>query len=148
MRKARVTEAPTGDSAGGQPQSATGGRPQTRQEPSTSGAQNGRGGSSISLQSSESEGHLQGPGKRQRLAGGTPEGGQAKRPKQGAQTSYARAAREGIRVAVICENYPGAQISQENFLDIQRAIGRLVDELPEEGSSPSWSTPPGKRGQL
>jgi hypothetical protein len=35
MRKARFAEAPTGDSAGGQPQTATGGRPQTRQEPST-----------------------------------------------------------------------------------------------------------------
>jgi hypothetical protein len=31
------------------------------------------------------------------------------------------------------EDYPGAQISKENFVDIQRAIGRLVDELPEEG---------------
>jgi hypothetical protein len=54
------------------------------------------------------------------------------RPKQGGQIGYARAAREGIRVAVICENHPGTQISRENFLDIQRAIGRLVDELPEE----------------
>jgi hypothetical protein len=39
-------------------------------------------------------------------------------------------------VAVICANYPGTQISRENFLDIQRAIGRLVDELPKEGFIP------------
>jgi len=40
-------------------------------------------------------------------------------------------------VAVVCENYPESQISKENFTDIQRAICRLVDELPEEGFSPS-----------
>jgi hypothetical protein len=39
-------------------------------------------------------------------------------------------------VAVICENYLGTQISRENFLDIQWAIGRLVDELSEEGFMP------------
>jgi hypothetical protein len=39
-------------------------------------------------------------------------------------------------VAVICEDYPGNQISRDNFLDIQRAVGRLVDELPEEGFLP------------
>jgi hypothetical protein len=39
-------------------------------------------------------------------------------------------AREGLRVAVE-EDYPKSQISRKNFLDIQRAIGRLVDELPE-----------------
>ena len=30
----------------------------------------------------------------------------------------------------------GIQISRENFADIQQAIGRLVDELPEEGFTP------------
>jgi hypothetical protein len=80
MRKARLAEVPTGDSAGGQPQSITCGRPQTRQEPSTSGTQHERGGSSTGLQSPESEGHLQGPGKRQRMAGGTPEGGRLRGP--------------------------------------------------------------------
>jgi hypothetical protein len=39
-------------------------------------------------------------------------------------------------VAVVCENYPESQISKENFTDIQQAIGRLVDELPEEGFTP------------
>jgi len=28
-------------------------------------------------------------------------------------------------VTVVCENYPESQISEEIFLDIQRAIGRL-----------------------
>ena len=39
-------------------------------------------------------------------------------------------------MAVISENYPESQIAKENFTDIQRAIGRLVDELPEEGFTP------------
>ena len=63
-------------------------------------------------------------------------GGQAKRPKQGGQLSYARVAQEGLWVTVVCENYPESQIAKENFTDIQRAIGRLVDELPEEGFTP------------
>ena len=33
----------------------------------------------------------------------------------------------------VCKNYPQNQISKENFTDIQRAIGRIEDELPEEG---------------
>jgi hypothetical protein len=39
-------------------------------------------------------------------------------------------------VAVVCEDYPRSQISRENFVDIQRAVGLLVDELPEEGFTP------------
>jgi hypothetical protein len=39
-------------------------------------------------------------------------------------------------VAVVCEGYPRDQISRDNFKDIQRAIGRLVDGLPEEGFTP------------
>jgi hypothetical protein len=39
-------------------------------------------------------------------------------------------------VAVVCEDYPGVQISRDNFVNIQRAIGRLVDELLEEGFTP------------
>jgi len=64
-------------------------------------------------------------------------GRQAKRPKQVGQIGYARVAGEGFRVAVVCENYPGSQISKEKFKDIQRAIGRLVDEIPAEGFNPS-----------
>jgi hypothetical protein len=81
----------------------------------------------------ESKGHPQGPSKRQQSTGGTPEGGQAKRPKQRGQLGYARTTQEGVRVS---ENYPESQISKENFADIQQAIGRLVDELPEEGFIP------------
>ena len=84
----------------------------------------------------QSGGHPTGPSKRQGSAGGTPEGGQAKRPKQGGQLSYVRVAREGLHVAVVCEDYPESQISKENFTAIQREIGRLVDELPEEGLNP------------
>ena len=40
-------------------------------------------------------------------------------------------------MAVVCENYLESQISKENCTDIQRAIGRLVDELREEGFTPS-----------
>jgi hypothetical protein len=38
-------------------------------------------------------------------------------------------------VAVVCENYPDSQISKDNFVDIQQAVGWLVDELTE-GSPP------------
>ena len=76
------------------------------------------------------------PSKQQWSAGGTPEGGQAKRPKQVGQLSYARVTQEGLRVAVVSENYPESQISKENFTDIQLVIGWLVDELPEEGVHP------------
>jgi hypothetical protein len=39
-------------------------------------------------------------------------------------------------VAVVGEDYSKSQISRKNFSDIQWAIGRLVDELPEEGITP------------
>ena len=71
-------------------------------------------------------------------SGGTPEGGHAKRPKQVGQLNYARAAREGIRMAIVGEGYPGIQISRQNIVDIQRAICRLVDELPEEWFIPRF----------
>jgi hypothetical protein len=40
-------------------------------------------------------------------------------------------------MVIVGESYPGIQISRENFADVQRAIGRLVDELPEEEFTPS-----------
>ena len=40
-------------------------------------------------------------------------------------------------MVVVCENYLESQISKENFTDFQRAVGQLVDELPEEGFTPS-----------
>ena len=102
----------------------------TLQKPGTAGVQGGK--------SKESRGLPLGPSKRQRLAGVTHEGrGRLRGPKQVGQLSYTRVAQEGLRVAVVCENYPESQISKENFTDIQRAICRLVDELPEEGFSPS-----------
>jgi len=127
-RRARLAEASSGDSGDGQPRSAPGSQPQTLPKPSTSGVQRGN--------STESGGLPPGPSKRQRSAGGTPEGGQAKRPKQAGQLSYPRVTWEGLRVVVVCENYPESQISKENFSDIQRVIGWLVDELPEEGLTP------------
>jgi hypothetical protein len=39
-------------------------------------------------------------------------------------------------VAIVGDDYPGSQISKENFMAIQKAVGRLVDELPEEGFTP------------
>jgi hypothetical protein len=39
-------------------------------------------------------------------------------------------------VAIVSEEYPREQISRDNFVSIQRAIGRLVDELPEDCFTP------------
>lgn len=39
-------------------------------------------------------------------------------------------------MATVCEGYPEDQVSKDNFNTIQRAIGGLVDELPEEGFIP------------
>jgi hypothetical protein len=39
-------------------------------------------------------------------------------------------------VAIVCEDYPGTQIPRERFGEVQRAVGRLVDGLPEEGFTP------------
>ena len=85
---------------------------------------------------SESKGPSQGPGKRQRPCGVTPEGGQAKRLRQTGQPNNARVVWEDIRIAILCDGYPEIQVSKENFVDIQRVIGGLVDELPEKGVHP------------
>jgi hypothetical protein len=90
----------------------------------------------VEQKSPEDRRHPQGTQKRQRSAGGTTGGGQAKRPKQTGQLSYTRDAQEGIWVAIVCEDYPRGQISTDNFADIQRVIGRFVDGLPEEGFTP------------
>ena len=104
-RRARLAEAPPGDSDGGQPRSAPGGEPQTSPEPGISGVRWGA--------STESGGRQLGAGKRHRSAGVTPRG-LAKRPKQVGQLSYARVAREGLQVAVVSADYPKSQISKEN----------------------------------
>jgi hypothetical protein len=36
-------------------------------------------------------------------------------------------------MAIVCDGQPGFQGYRANFVSIQRAIGGLVDELPEEG---------------
>ena len=141
-RRARLAEAPTGDSTGGQPP-LQGGQIQTQQGPSTSGVQSKGSRKSLWQDPSTSrpnphEGSqpVQGPGKCQRSSGSKPENGQAKRPRRTGQLSYARAAQEGLQMAVICDVYPTVQVSKDNFVSIQRAIGGLVDGLPEEGFTP------------
>jgi hypothetical protein len=39
-------------------------------------------------------------------------------------------------MAIVCEGFPETLITKDNFVAIQRAIGRLVDGLPEEGFTP------------
>jgi len=118
------------------------GNSQRLQEPGTSGTQIETekiakyGPSTTGPNSTESRGPSQGPGKRRRLSGGTSEGGQAKRLKSIVQPSYAIVAWEGIRMAIVCVGYLEIKVSKENFVDIQRVIGELVDELPEEGFTP------------
>ena len=84
----------------------------------------------------ESGGLVQGSDKCQRPSGGTPGGGQAKRPRHTGQLSYARDAQEEMWMAIISDSYPEMQVSKDNCVDIQQAIGGLVDGLPEEGFTP------------
>jgi hypothetical protein len=81
VRKARWLEAPTGATAGGQPQTTSGDQPRNLQGPSTSAA-NGGGLASLEPKSPEDKGHPH-TQKQQRLAGGTPGGGQAEVQTQG-----------------------------------------------------------------
>jgi hypothetical protein len=39
-------------------------------------------------------------------------------------------------MTIVCDDYPGAPVSKENFAAIHSAVGRLVDWLPEEGFTP------------
>jgi hypothetical protein len=41
-----------------------------------------------------------------------------------------------MRKAIICDGYPKVQVTKDDFEKIQRAIGGLVDGLPEEGFTP------------
>jgi hypothetical protein len=129
-RRARLAEA-----GSGQPQSNPKDRPQSQQKPSTSGASH-KGTTPSKPTSSEEGGPSQGPRNRQRSAGGTPEARHTKRYKEHGQPSYVRVSREGHQVLIVGDDYPRNSISRNNFLDIQRAIGRIVDELPEEGLTP------------
>jgi hypothetical protein len=47
--------------------------------------------------------------------------------------SLNNAAQGCFQMAVEREDYPQGQISKEEFASIQRAIGRLLDQLTEEG---------------
>jgi len=95
-----------------------------------------RGPSSSGSKLPEIEGPLQVPGKCQRLSGRTPEGGQVNRPRHTGQMSYARAAQDGLGMAIACGGYLTAQVSKKDFGNTQWVIGGLVDELPEEGFAP------------
>ena len=141
-RRAQLVEAPTGDSTGGQPP-PQGGQIQTPQGPSMSGLQ-GKGSGKPLREGPSTSGPnphkgsqpVQGPGKRQRSSGSTPESRQVKRHRRIGQLSYARAAQEGLQMAIICDGYPKVQVSKENFVSIQQAIGGLVDGFPQEGFTP------------
>jgi hypothetical protein len=39
-------------------------------------------------------------------------------------------------MVIICDGYPKAQVTKDDFEQIQRAIGGLLDGLPEEGFTP------------
>jgi hypothetical protein len=39
-------------------------------------------------------------------------------------------------MTIICDGYPKVQVTKDDFEKIQRAIGGLVDGLPEEGFTP------------
>ena len=117
-RKAKLAVAPTGDSGGGQTRTALSGQPRTPQRSGMSRGQQEGGSTSTGLKSLETKGPLQDPSKRQGSAGSTHEGGKVKRLKQTGQIGYARAAQEGLRVAVVSEIYPESQLSKENFVDI------------------------------
>jgi len=160
-RRARLAEAPTGDSVGGQPQQGPSRGPpqpqssqtQTLNEPGTSGTQtNGKeklpkcGPSATEPKLSKSKGPSQGPGKCQRLSRSTPQSKQVNKSRQTGQLRYARAAREGLQVVINCDGYPQTQVSKEKLVSIQRIIGRLEEELSEEGSPPGSLIPIGLKG--
>jgi hypothetical protein len=129
-KRTRQLEAPTGARAGGQPQT-TSGEPQILQGPGTS-AVKGEGVASVGMKSPESEGHPQAQ-KQQRSAGGTPGGGQAKRPKQIGQLGYARATQEGVRVAVV-----GCLVLTQNPSPFWRGCDGDPSAAWDRPSSPCW----------
>ena len=145
--------APAGGPASGQPRPPQGGQTQALQVLSSTGTQSKENKTHPGPQqggpaSLDDRGPTQGPAKRQRSSGGTPWRGRAKRPKSGGPSSYTQAARKGMRMAIVCEGYPEVQVSKEKFSDIQRAVGGLVDGLPEEAFTPRgsliWIGPKGR----
>jgi len=147
-RRAKVAGAP----AGGRTRPSQGSHTQALQELSSTGTQSKEkphpGPQQGGPASPENRGSTKGQAKRQRSAGGTSGNRRAKRPKIAGPPSYAQAAREGIRMAIVFEGYPEVQVSKEKFSDIQRAVGGLVDGLPEEAFTPRgsliWIGPKGR----
>ena len=142
-----MAEAPTWASDGGQPKLPSGDQLRILLEPSTSAAHHGGGPAFVEQKSPESRANPQSPHKRQRSAGGTPGDGQAKRPKQTGQLSYARAAREAIRVAVYAKIIPeGKSLGITSQISRERSAGLWMGPR-KRGSPPAWSTLTGQRGQ-
>jgi len=136
-----MAEALAGNSAGAQPRLLQGAQKLGLQEHSLCGTQ-GKGEKVKSgtrqsgSVSSEGREPTQGPSKLQRTSGGTPGGWRAKRPKTIGPLSYAKAAQEGIWLAIVCDVYPDVQVSKENLTNIEQAAGELVDRLPKEEFTP------------
>jgi hypothetical protein len=49
-------------------------------------------------------------------------------------------------MVIICDSYPETQVYKEKFVSIQRAIGGLEEELPEQGLPPGSSILIGLKG--
>jgi hypothetical protein len=140
-RKGKMAEALAGKSAGVQPRLLQGGQRQCLQEHSLYGTQGKEekvksGTRQSGPVSSEGKEPTQGPSKLQRRSGGTPGGWRAKRPKTIGPLNYAKAAQEGILLAIVCDVYPEVQVSKEKLTNIEQAVGGLVDGLPKEGFTP------------
>ena len=135
-RKAKLAVAPTGDSDGVKTRPALGGQPRTPQRPGTSRVQQECGYTTAGLKPSETKrpnAQASGSGQTETLLrAGRPRGSN----RLGNLLMPVLPGR-ALRVAVVSENYPESQLSKENFVDIQLAVGLLVDELPEEGFNPS-----------
>ena len=56
-----------------------------------------------------------------------------KRPKKIIQVSNAKAAQEGLSMTIVCNGYLDVQVSKENLINIQRAIGGLGGRAFSEG---------------
>jgi hypothetical protein len=60
-----------------------------------------------------------------------------KRPKTITQVNNAKAAQKSLRMTTVFNDYLDIQVSKENLINIQQAIGGLVGALPEEGFIPN-----------
>jgi hypothetical protein len=139
-RWAKMAEALARHSTGVQSRPPQGSQKQALQVPDTSGTQGkgkemvksgpGQGGPA----SLEAKGPSQGPSTCQRSSGGTPGGGQAGKEAQDywATKPCHSLSGGGVQAAIVCEVYLEVQVSKENFVNIQRAVGGL----PLEGFTP------------